>query len=217
MITNQGDLGSPNHPGAIYLYNCKRENTIAYNTINAAQFANLGDLGLPTRFFYPLLAPDNKIYIRVSNYNSPYLHTIENPDEPGLACNVQQHSVRLPVFNNLLLPNMPYYRLWEWEDSTCDTLGSVAVKELSPEKNAGFRVYPNPAHTAIHLNLQQPAPIDCRVGIFNLTGQLVATQIIPGGSSSSSMIVANFPTGFYMVSVSERGQQIWQQNLSIIR
>ena len=201
---------------SVFQYDLHATDIIASEQVVAVYDGFIAEPGFPTRFFYPLLAPDNKIYICVSNYNSPYLHTIENPDEPGLACNVQQHSVRLPVFNNFLLPNMPYYRLWEWEDSPCDTLGSVAVKEVSPEKNTGFTVYPNPAGTVVNIAFAQPIAKECTLSLISTTGQVLYSQTVGAGGSSLSLPVQQFPNGFYYLRLSSDRQPDAFQKLSIV-
>jgi DNA-binding beta-propeller fold protein YncE len=75
-----------------------------------------------TRFYLAQLAPDGKIYI-----NSPSgvraLHVIESPDERGVTCDVRQHSILLPNFNNSTLANHPNYRLGPIDGSLGDTLG----------------------------------------------------------------------------------------------
>ena len=76
----------------------------------------------PTTFFLAQLAPDNKIYISCSN-GVNVLHVIHNPDEKGLACNVEQHGVHLPTFNGFSIPNFPNYRLGPLDGSPCATLG----------------------------------------------------------------------------------------------
>jgi hypothetical protein len=201
---------------SVFQYDLHASDIILSEKVVAVYDGFFGDLGLPTRFFYPLLAPDNKIYICVSNYNSPYLHTIENPDEPGLACNVQQHSVRLPVFNNFLLPNLPFYRLWDWEGSPCDTLGSVGALEAEGQ-SAGFAVFPNPANDALNITFEQHANNDCRVELLSITGQVLHTQIIPEGLTSITMPVYSFPNGYYLVCVSGKGQSAKFQKITIIR
>jgi hypothetical protein len=75
-----------------------------------------------THFFQAQLAPDNKIYLSATN-GVQYLHVIENPNLPGLACNVQQHSVHLNTFNGMSLPNFPNFRLGAMPCSVCDSLG----------------------------------------------------------------------------------------------
>jgi len=201
---------------SIFQYDLHAPDIIASEKTVAVYDGFLGDLGLPTRFFYPLLAPDNKIYICVSNYNSPYLHTIESPDEPGVACNVQQHSVRLPVFNNFLLPNMPFYRLWDWEGSPCDTLGSVAVKEIQG-RTTGFSVYPNPTSDVVHIELEQAAIADCRIELLSMTGELMGTQTIPEGTLTTTLPLENYPNGYYFLRVIDARQRISGQKITIIR
>jgi len=85
-------------------------------------------LGFATRFFLAQLAPDNKIYL--STYSSVRsLHVINNPDLPGMACEVIQHGIMLPTLNAFGLPNYPHFRLGSLSGSSCDTLGPVAAFE----------------------------------------------------------------------------------------
>ena len=201
---------------SIFQYDIQAPNIVASESVVAVYDGFAGDLGLPTRFFYPLLAPDNKIYICVSNYNSPYLHTIEKPDEPGLACEVKQHSVRLPVFNNFLLPNMPFYRLWDWEGSLCDTLGSVAVKEVQGNET-GFSVYPNPTSDAVTIELMQAANAGCHIELLSMTGQLISSLNMPEGTLTATLPLDNYPNGYYFLRVINAGQRISGQKVTIIR
>jgi len=187
---------------SLFQYDLQAPDIIASEQVVAVYDGFAGDLGLPTRFFYPLLAPDNKIYICVSNYNSRYLHRIEQPDLPGLACNVQQHSIYLPVFNNFLLPNVPFYRLWEWEDSPCDTIGSVGVKELA-EGVGGVTIYPNPAQTEAIITFSQPVLAESTIRVINGLGQVLAVHSIPVGSTNIVLPVANYPNGYYFIQISD--------------
>lgn len=200
---------------SVFQYDLHASDIILSEKVVAVYDGFFGDPGLPTRFFYPLLAPDNKIYICVSNYYSLYLHTIESPDEPGLACNLQQHSVRLPVFNNYLLPNVPFYRLWDWEGSPCDTLGSVGAVETKHE-SPGFAIHPNPAYSEVHVEFKQPAKADCHLTLLNLTGQVIAIQPVSEGSTNALLPVAIYSNGYYLLSVAENGRQVYQQKLAII-
>lgn len=74
-----------------------------------------------TTFYLAQLAPDGKIYIN-SNNSVSYLHVINQPDLPGLLCDVCQHCVDLPTKNAFSMPNFPNYRLGPLEGSPCDTL-----------------------------------------------------------------------------------------------
>ncbi|MBP6827105.1 MAG: PKD domain-containing protein [Saprospiraceae bacterium] len=86
------------------------------------------------------LAPDNRIYLSSGN-GVNVLHTIHNPDLPGLACDFRQHDVLLPAHILFFLPNNPFFRLYNKKDSPCDTLNIqpplVAFWRSEPDSLAG--------------------------------------------------------------------------------
>lgn len=201
---------------SIFQYDLQVPDILASETVVAVYDGFTAEFGLPTRFFTLLLAPDNKIYCSVSNTNSRYLHVIENPDLPGTACNVQQHAIHLPVFNNNLLPNVPYYRLSAWKGSPCDTLGSVAVQEVEDE-SLGMTVYPNPAAGQVWIDLSSPAGTDCQILLLDMMGRVVETQFLPSGSTQAIISLEKCHSGIYLVRVCNGVQPITQKKLSVIR
>lgn len=81
-------------------------------------------------FFMNQLGPDNKIYL--GSFNSiDALHYIDQPDNAGLACNVIQHGLKLPIWN-ISIPNFPNYDLGALEGSGCDTLSPACVTAYEP-------------------------------------------------------------------------------------
>jgi hypothetical protein len=109
------------------------------------------DWGANTAFFLLQLAPNNKIYGATTGGNR-YLHIIHNPNERGLACNVEQHGLRLPTWYNSTMPNFPYFRLGSEPGTVCDSLGietgvtdTLATNPLNPPKgDFKLSVSPNP-------------------------------------------------------------------------
>lgn len=75
-----------------------------------------------TPFHTAQLAPDGKIYINCPT-SANYFHIIHNPNQKGLACNVEQHALEIPTLNYQSIPNFPYYGLGPLDGSPCDTLG----------------------------------------------------------------------------------------------
>ncbi|MCB9267427.1 MAG: PKD domain-containing protein [Lewinellaceae bacterium] len=75
-----------------------------------------------TRFYLAQLAPNGKIYVTAPN-STNYLHVIHRPDEPGQACQAEQHGLRLPTRHGASMPNFPTYRLGPIDGSPCGTLG----------------------------------------------------------------------------------------------
>jgi len=76
----------------------------------------------PTTFYHLLLAPDGKIYMFSSN-GVKSLHVINHPERKGLLCDLRQHAIKLPAYNSIGSPTMPYFRLGPLDGSACDTLG----------------------------------------------------------------------------------------------
>ncbi len=87
-----------------------------------AVFDGFVDIG-GTHFYLAQLAPDGKIYINTATTNSRFLHVIHQPDQQGLACQVEQHAIHLPTYNAFTMPNNPNYRLGPIDGSPCDVLG----------------------------------------------------------------------------------------------
>ncbi|MEM1327262.1 MAG: hypothetical protein AAGI23_14970, partial [Bacteroidota bacterium] len=104
----------------------------------------------PTRFLRAQLAPDGKIYIATTN-SSRYLHVIHHPNRKGVACEVEQHGIRLPTFNGFSIPNYPNYRLGKWENSPCDTLPDVMVSVVEEVVTTDFNFFPNPTSGYLEL------------------------------------------------------------------
>ncbi|MDX2133607.1 MAG: PKD domain-containing protein [Saprospiraceae bacterium] len=76
----------------------------------------------PTYSFFLQRMPDDKLYACTIK-QSKYLHVIHYPDEPGAACQFEQHGIQLPTRNSNSVPNFPYFRLGPLDGSPCDTLG----------------------------------------------------------------------------------------------
>jgi hypothetical protein len=77
---------------------------------------------LPANFFMGSLARDGKIYVSSPN-GVLSLTVIEYPNREGAACSVNQHAIKLPVYNGFGIPNHPNFRLGPIDGSACDTLG----------------------------------------------------------------------------------------------
>ena len=120
----------------IYQYDMTVSDILASRTVVASYdgfLMQISNFEYPTRFYNMLLAPDEKIYLSVSNTSSDYLHVIDQPNEAGVACNVLQHEIKLPAFNDKSIPNLPFFRLHALVDSPCDTLRPLAQFSHLPD------------------------------------------------------------------------------------
>jgi len=123
---------------------------------------------------------------------------------------VQQHSVRLPVFNNFLLPNVPFYRLWDWEDSPCDTLGSVGTKEVETENTSGLKIFPNPITNELNIS---GLGLNASVTIADVGGKVVLQKTeIDASGGAYTLDLSAIPSGFYFVVV-RQGQTVQQKKI----
>ena len=159
---------------------------------------------LPANFFQAQLAPDCRIYINSSN-TVDVLHTINYPDEKGVACDVAQHSIQLPTYHAFSIPNFPNYRLGE--GPVCDTSFIVATSYPVISSVHNIKVYPNPAREKAFLNITLPAGETGVWQLYNALGQQVRSQSISSSQQQySESLVGLFP-GIYFYTVSVEGEQ----------
>jgi Secretion system C-terminal sorting domain len=158
-------------------------------------------------FFEIYLAPNNKIYISstVSGW-----HTIENPDSLGVACNFRFRSIQTG-YHSGSIPMTINYRLYDWPDSPCDTLGIngyISVTELEhPQGNA--YVTPNPASDQITIKYTLRSGQNTgQVKIFDLTGRTILLHSLFNRSGEEQMSISQLPAGLYFWSLSDGAGQV---------
>lgn len=143
-------------------------------------------------FYLPQLGPDGKIYISCINTVS-YLHVIENPNERGFACDINQLGLVLPAFNGLLIPYFPNYRLGPLEPGGCDSL-LTGTREVRLEEE--LLLYPNPGNGWIQLQFAKQPLIGDAIVVTNGHGQEVLRQT----AAFTSIDLTAFPSGLYHVA-----------------
>jgi hypothetical protein len=151
-------------------------------------------VGNYTNFWLMYLAANGKIYITSSAFTID-LHVINTPDSAGIACDVQQHSFRLPCYSVRGGIYHPNYYLGALTGSGCDTLG-LTVPEMNHHFN--FRVYPNPVNTnQITIGYQL---LNSHVGtfeIFDITGKLLFKLPLPPWSNEQKIDLPSLNSGIY--------------------
>jgi hypothetical protein len=204
---------------SIFQYDLHATDILASEEVVAVYDGFLAEFNQPTRFFTLQLAPDNKIYCSVSNVNSRYLHVIENPDLPGVACNVRQHAIHLPVFNNNLLPNMPYYRLYDEDGSPCDTLGingpPTSVRPLVHSPH--LRLYPNPAQGWIVLDSEKAPTQPLWLRFYNAQGRIVLEMRHPEFGRSYRFGVETLQPGYYVLEIVCDGGVRYMEKVVVVK
>ncbi len=161
----------------------------------------------PTTFNQMQLAPDNKIYMNATN-GVHTIHVINNPDEKGLGCNFKQHSIDLPVHIGLGMPNYPFFRLLDFQNSPCDTL-LISTNNQEKSNKSNVSVFPNPANGTLIINWGNLDVNASKILIINTIGQvLLDIQIKEGHIEQSISLEGILPGLLYWELVSEEGMKL---------
>jgi len=150
-----------------------------------------------TLFELSQLANDGKVYMSTGN-STFHLHVIHYPDAGGLACNMEQHGVELPVYFSNSLPNHPNYHLGPVDGSVCDSLGISTG--LTPNPSHGesgvIRAYPNPSNGACTLNYPSVGQAGV-LEVHDLSGRLVLHERLPPWSQVRALDLGGASPGLY--------------------
>ncbi|MBK8581242.1 MAG: T9SS type A sorting domain-containing protein [Flavobacteriales bacterium] len=169
-----------------------------------------------TVFDIAQLAPDGKIYIGTGN-GTLHMHVINNPDEPGLACNLVQHGIVLPRYYANSLPNHPNYFLGALAGSPCDTLGLSVGLDSAGLGSAlpAIVAFPNP--TLGNFTLSYPAHATLgELEVRDVAGRVVLRERLPQWSTMHQVELTGQTAGMYQCKLSW-GQQSTTTHLVLER
>lgn len=186
----------------IFQYDLEAPDILASEQVVAEYDGFLDGIGVPTRFYGLQLAPDGKIYGNIPNFNSRYIHVIDQPDLPGDSCNVIQHAVFLPADNFGTLPNLPWYRLYEAEGSPCDTLGVSSQWQPLPVVPA-IRVWPMPAADVLYFSAEGEWSEPLDLVLYDATGRAVLSRRGMMISPFVQVDLALLPPGAYFYTLKQ--------------
>jgi hypothetical protein len=160
---------------------------------------------LQTDFWLMYLAANGKIYISSGN-GVIDMHVINEPDNPGISCDVQQHAIHLPCFyvrGNVLHPN---YYLGPVLGSSCDTLG-LGVNETQHDFH--FSVAPNPSNGQFKISYLLPQNEKGLLEIFDVNGKKVYEMNLPQWSTMQQISLPDgFAVGVYSCSISSGFERV---------
>jgi Secretion system C-terminal sorting domain len=201
----------------IYQYNLYAPDIFASRQVVAVYDGWKDERNFPIRFFYGINAPDGKIYINVPNFNTRWLHVIDQPNVLGAGCNVIQHAIQLPTFNTWSLPNFPHYRLFDEQGSPCDTLVTVQTP-TQPEPELLLRVYPNPATDYLYFSVKEGQYLKGRLSIMDVHGRSVYEQTVTLDPWYRVQLNWHLPTGvyYYIIEGENNGKRHQQKGKVVI-
>jgi hypothetical protein len=199
---------------AVYQYDMQAANIENSKQTVAVYDGFIYDVNFRSIFAFPQLAPDGKIYINGTG-GKRHLHIIQNPNEGGLACNVEQHAIMLPTYYAWTMPNFPYFRLGSEPGTVCDSLGiETGVTDTlaaSPSPSRGgetvqMSVSPNPTSDICTVSLMSPLLGRGRGRLFSADGRLLETFSNPFLNQSTFTInLKNYAKGVYIVEYAADG------------
>jgi len=172
-----------------------------------------------TTFFNAQLAPDCKIYINTFAAVD-VLHVIHNPDEPGLACNLEQHAIQLPFWHLRTLPHFPNYRLGplvEGEDPPPPCEPVVAAEEAGLFSGPKAYIFPNPAPGYFKVVFEEALRRPGRIILYNALGQAVLEEALGPGGREFRVELSGVAPGLYFYSMFRDGELVRGGKLVVAR
>ena len=170
---------------------------------------------MQTDFWDMYLAANGKIYITSGN-GVIDLHCISAPDSEGIACNVLQHSLRLPCYSGRGNVYHPNYYLGPVLGSICDSLAHVGLQEHLQEVQ-NFNISPNPIHGGqLRITYLLPQNLSGIFEIYDLNGKLLYSLQLPPWSSLQYISLPFFDSGIYQCCI-KSGFSIATKKLVVIK
>jgi hypothetical protein len=171
---------------------------------------------LQVTFYLMQLGPDCKIYIVAPN-GTRHMHVINNPNEPGLACDFRQRGVTLPAINGTSIPNFPNYRLGTGYPVCDSNIVYVSSGFVLPPPKQEMMVYPNPASVQVTLALPTPLHREVVWSLHDQLGREVARALLPVGQQGAQLGVEGLAVGLYFWQVENEGRQVASGKLVIAK
>jgi hypothetical protein len=152
-----------------------------------------------TIFGQSQLGPDCKIYI--SSVDSRYYHVIHYPDEPGLACGVEQRGLHFPTPTGASMPSFPNYRLGPLGAEGPPCTATVGAPALPPLPVSGLRIWPNPADGQLVIAYDFAAMEERQLVIFDAYGRSIYQMRLVDTNGSLQVSLNDIPSGVYYYTV----------------
>ena len=187
----------------VYQYDMQAPN-IEASMVHIATWDGFYSPGPPfaTLFDLAQLAPDGKIYIATGN-STLHLHVVNDPDQPGLACNMVQHQLELPTYYSNSLPNHPNYHLGPVDGTVCDSLG-INAGIYDQAQALVIQGFPNPNSGQCTLSYPAQSGVG-ELEVRDLSGRIVRSERIPQWSTVHRVALDHAAEGLYMCRMRWQG------------
>jgi len=149
--------------------------------------------------------PDGNLYFSTHS-RANYLSAMKFPAGGGSPTFVFR-ALPLGVLNARTLPNFPNFRLYDFSNSPCDTLGINAPSSGTADLGGsmGFKIWPNPASGEVTVRCEEAQPLE-RWLLYSPLGQVAHSGQWPRGEPQARLSVSGLPAGcYYLVLVASDG------------
>ncbi|HND87086.1 MAG TPA: T9SS type A sorting domain-containing protein [Saprospiraceae bacterium] len=151
-------------------------------------------------------APDGKLYVSTHS-RANYLSALSFPPDGGLP-SFSFRALPLKVYSERTLPHFPNFRLFDYPNSPCDTLGiNTPISSIGEAVTGSLRVWPNPAHEMLQVECApdlQPA----RWALYTALGQQALSGTWPAQQTSLRLSLSHLAPGVYFLMVTDgQGRQ----------
>jgi hypothetical protein len=202
-----GEIGCAVSPSGRFLYlSCRKflyqldlwAADVSASQTTVAEWDGFAD-PIPTLFWQCQLGPDCKVYIQGGD--TRYYHVVHYPDEPGLACGVEQRGLVLPTPCGASMPSFPNYRLGPLGAEGLPCTATVGAPALPPLPVSGLRIWPNPADGQLVIAYDFAAMEERQLLIFDAYGRTVKALALSGTADKVTLSTADWPSGIYWYTV----------------
>ncbi|MBK9637386.1 MAG: T9SS type A sorting domain-containing protein [Bacteroidetes bacterium] len=158
---------------------------------------------LQSDFWLMTLAANGKIYIS-SGSSVIDLHYINYPDSDGVACDIMQHSIRLPCYSIRGHVYHPNYYLGCDTTLGCPCLVSTGLNE-NGKHDFSIKLSPNPGSAGFEILYLLPQNKNGILSVYDLQGRLMHKQSLPPWSAMQHIPTSNWAGGVYQVRIESDG------------
>ena len=183
----------------VYQYDLDAPDIAASKTL-VATYDGFKSAGNSTDFYHAKLAPDGKIYI-CSYGPTNHLHTITYPDSAGVSCQILQHNILLPYSHFAAMPNNTNFDLGALP-GPCDTL-TIATNYVQRDSRK-LKIYPNPAHEEIFIDMDRRASGFHQIRIFDATGNIYYSETVNSIPVRLNIQSIGLPTGLFFIQIQDK-------------
>lgn len=155
---------------------------------------------------------DGRLYFSTMGRGSFY-HVCNTPSDPMGNIGFQFKGQALPVQNMRTLPNLPNFRLYDFHDSPCDTLGISVSAIEEPNIDISIKISPNPASDRI--NIQWNGGNIKMLNLYDIVGNRLVQLSVSAFQEIVDLDVSNLSSGVYCIILQDNSGKVFSKIVAV--